>query len=199
MSERKARAMTTLTPPATDLTGLLHQWRGGSETAFSHLIERAYDELKLIAARRLGRSGARATFSPTELLHEALIGIMPTQINFRDRVHFFATMSLVIRSILVDRARSCAGAKHGGDRLRVTLTNDRLGEDSMVSDLLAIDQALTQLEAQDARCGQVMHLTFFAGLSSEEIAATLDVSAATVRRDLSYARLWIARALAGET
>ena len=185
--------------PQSDLTTMLRAWRDGSGTAFSSLLDQVYDELKVIAAKRLNQSGSAATMSPTELLHEALIGIMPNNSDFRNRAHFFATMSLAIRSILVDHARARAANKRGGDLVRVTLTTADVGEESATTDLLALDQALTQLEELDPRCGQVMHLTFFAGLSREEIAQLLNISVATVRRDLSVARAWLTKALAGET
>ena len=185
-------------PPA-DLTTLLHAWQSGSGTAFSGVIEQVYADLKQIAARRLRQSGAAATLSPTELLHEALIGIMPAEMDFKNRVHFFATMSLAIRSILVDRTRARMAEKRGGDQVRVTLTHAEAGEESMTIDLLAIDQALSELERMDPRCGQVMHLTYFGGLSRDEIAETLQVNVRTVARDLLFGRAWIAKGMSGDS
>ena len=183
---------------ASDLTTLLHAWRDGSDTAFGQLIDHVYDELKRIAARRLSQSSA-VTLMPTDLLHEALEGIMPNNMDFKNRAHFFATVSLAIRSILVDHARARAANKRGGDMLRVTFTNVDVGEDSQAHDLLAIEQALTKLEALDPRCGQIMHLTYFAGLEQNEIASILNTSVSTVTRDLKFARGWITRALGHET
>ena len=183
----------------SDLTTLLHAWRAGSGTAFGDVIEHAYEELKRIAARRLNQGGGSATLSPTDLLHEALIGLMPTNMDFKNRAHFFATMSLSIRSILIDHARARAANKRGGDMVRVTLTNADIGEESQAIDLLAIEQALTELEALDPRCGQIMHLTYFAGLEQDEIASLLNTSVSTVTRDLKFARGWITRALSHET
>ncbi len=182
---------------ASDLTTLLHAWRDGSGTAFGSLIDQVYEELKRIAARRLVQAGT-ATLSPTDLLHEALIGIMPTDMDFKNRAHFFATMSLAIRSILVDHARARGAHKRGGDMVRVTFTNVDVGEESQAADLLAIDEALNQLEKLDARCGQVMHLTYFAGLSREDISEMLDVNVRTVARDLLFGRAWVAKALASD-
>ena len=110
------------TPPVADLTNLLHAWREGNGNAFGQLINQVYGELKVISAKRLNQSGGTATVTPTELLHEALIGIMPSSMNFESREHFFATMSLSIRSILVDRARAHSAQKRGGDRVRITLS-----------------------------------------------------------------------------
>jgi RNA polymerase sigma factor (TIGR02999 family) len=178
-----------------DLTTLLRAWREGSGTAFGSLVDQIYGELKVIAARRLNQSGGSATMSPTELLHEALIGIMPSDMDFKNRAHFFATMSLSIRSILVDHARARAANKRGGDMVRVTMTNADIGEESMAIDLLSMDQALTKLEALDPRVGQVMHLTYFGGLEQADIAALLEISVPTVKRDLRFARAWLTRAM----
>lgn len=187
-------------PPASavELTTLLHAWRSGNGTALNELIERVYGELKKIASERIAQAGGMVTLSPTELLHEALIGILPTTMDFKNRTHFFATMSLSIRSILIDHARARSANKRGGDLVRITVSNADQGEESQVMDLLAIDQALSQLEALDPRCGQIMHLTYFAGLEQDEIAVLLDVSVSTVTRDLKFARGWVTRALAND-
>lgn len=105
-------------------------------------------------------------------------------------------MSLAIRSILVDHARARAANKRGGDLVRVTLTNIEVADSSSTFNLMAIDEALKKLEALDPRCGQIMHLSYFGGLSIEEIAALLDISASTVKRDLRFAHGWFAKNLA---
>jgi RNA polymerase sigma factor (TIGR02999 family) len=194
---RQKYTMTQPAEPQSDLTTLLHAWRQGSDPAFSALIERVYGELTRIAATRLNQFGGHSTLTPTELLHDALIGIMPTDMDFKNRAHFFATMSLAIRSILVDHARARSANKRGGDMIRVTLTNADVGEESMALDLLAMDQALNRLEAHDRRCAQVMHLTYFGGLEQEAIATLLEVSIPTVKRDLRFARAWLTEAMSG--
>ncbi len=181
-------------PDAPSVTEQLHEWRDGSDAAFAAVVEQLYPELKKIAARRLGHSG-NATLTPTELLHEALLQALPAPADFRSRAHFIATMSLAIRSILIDHARARVAHKRGGGALRVTLNGVEPGDDSMVVDLLAIEQALTQLEQLDPRCGRVMHLTYFAGLARAEIAELLEVSLPTVDRDLKFARAWLNQAL----
>lgn len=181
------------------LTTLLHAWRDGSGTAFATVIDQVYDQLRIIAANRVNRSGGSLTLSPTELLHEVLLKVMPSPMDWNNRAHFFATMSLAIRSVLVDHARARLADKRGGDRIRVTLTNIDVGEESMAADLLALEQALTQLEALDERCGKVMHLTYFGGLAREEVAAIMNISVPTVTRDLRFARAWLTKAMAGET
>ena len=188
----------TISPPGESLTTLLHQWKRGSDTAFASLIDEVYDQLRAIAAKRLSQSGGAATLSPTELVHEALMNVMPAKMEFENRVHFLATMSLAIRSILVDHARARAADKRGGALLRVTLTDLEVGEESPVVDLIAIEEALTQLEKLDARCGQVLHLTYFGGLKRDEVAAVLNTSIPTVDRELKFARAWLNRALSGD-
>lgn len=123
---------------------------------------------------------------------------MPAPGDFKNRVHFFATMSLAIRSILVDHARARSTGKRGGGLIRVTLSHVEQGEEGRIVDLLAIEEALIQLEQLDARCGQVMHLTCFAGLTRDEIASLLGVSIPTVDRDLRFARSWLNRRLTGD-
>ncbi len=182
-----------------DLTILLNEWRAGNDAAFGQLIDQVYGELKRIAVGKINRLGGVVTLSPTDLLHEALIGIMPSKMDFKNRTHFYATMSLAIRSILVDHARARATDKRGGGIVKITLTDAEVGESSPVFELLAIDQALLALEKMDARCAQVMHLTYFAGLSREEIGEMLNITIRTVGRDLLFGRAWLAKALANDT
>jgi len=177
-----------------DITTLLHAWCKGDGSAFSVLIDRVYAELKVIASKRLAQHSGQITLSATELLHEALLRVIPGGIEFKNRAHFFATLSLSIRSLLIDYARVRMSEKRGGDLLRVTWTASR-GEHSDIADLLAIEQALCELERLDPRCGQVVHLTYFSGLEQAEIAALLNISVASVTRDLRFARDWIAKEL----
>lgn len=188
------------TDRSTDsLTGLLHSWRQGSGTAFGSLLDQVYDQLRAIAARRLEACGGPATLSATELVHEALLGVMPAPREFHNRVHFFATVSLAIRSILVDHARARSAGKRGNGWVRVTLSGLDVGAEEATVDLLAIDEALARLEALDARCGQVLHLTCYGGLTREEIAGLLGISVPTVDRELRFGRSWLNKALNRET
>jgi RNA polymerase sigma factor (TIGR02999 family) len=187
----------TTSSPGDSLTTLLHQWKQGSDTAFAAIIDQVYDTLRGIAARRLSQSGT-VTLSPTELVHEALMNAMPMSMEFNSRAHFLATMSLAIRSILIDHARARSAEKRGGGLIRVTLTGSELGEESGVVDLIAIEEALCNLEALDPRCGQVLHLTYFGGLKRDEVASVLNISVPTVDRDLQFGRSWLNAALSSD-
>ena len=178
-------------PTTTPLTILLHAWQQGDGAAFATLFDQVYTQLKRIAAQRLREVGGDSTLAPTELLHEAVLRIADAPKDWQNRAHFFASMSLYIRSVLVDHARARATEKRGGRNLHVTLTGANLGVESNVADLLALDQALSQLEALDQRSGEVLHLTYFAGLDRQQIADVLKVSVATVDRELRFARAWL--------
>lgn len=173
------------------LTNLLQAWQQGDGAAFSTLFDQVYDQLRKIAAQRLREVGGDSTLAPTELLHEAVLRIADAPMDWQNRAHFFASMSLYIRAVLVDHARVRAAEKRGGRNLHVTITGANLAVDSNIADLLALDQALNKLEALDARSGEVLHLTYFAGLDREQIADVLKVSVATVDRELRFARSWL--------
>lgn len=179
-----------------DLTVLLQAWHGGNAEALSAAMDRVYPDLKQIAAKRLSRMSA-PTFSPTELVHEAVLDLLPAGSDFANRSHFFATISLVMRAILVDHARARSAEKRGGDQLQVSLRHldEEDAPNSAPIDLLALEQALQGLEAIDPRCGRTLHLTYFGGLSQEEIASLLGVSVPTVKRDLRFARAWLLKAI----
>jgi len=173
------------------LTSLINAWQHGDGAAFAQLFDQVYDQLKRIAAQRLREVGGDSTLAPTELLHEAVLRIADAPKDWHNRAHFFASMSLYIRAVLVDHARARAAEKRGGRNLHVTLTGANLGVDSNIADLLALDQALNKLEALDARSAEVLHLTYFAGLEREQIADVLKVSVATVDRELRFSRSWL--------
>lgn len=185
--------------PDSELTRLLQAWRNGDGRALTAAIEQVYAELRRIAAQRLARHSESATLSPTELVHEAVLGLLPAPMDFANRTHFLATLSLAMRAILVDHARARAADKRGGNRVRMSLS--RLDSDDAAEaafDLLGLEQALTQLERFDPRCGQIMHLAYFGGLAQDEIAGLLNVSVPTVKRELRFARSWLLKAIGEE-
>ncbi len=175
----------------TTITSLLAQWQQGDGAALAALFEQAYVELKNVAAMRIAQVSGNATLSPTELLHEAVLRVMDAQAVWQNRAHFFASMSIYMRAVLVDRARARQSDKRMAVFARVTLIDAEGGEASGISDLLALDQALTQLENLDARSSAVLHLTYFGGLKRTEISEILQVSPQVVDRELRFAKSWL--------
>jgi RNA polymerase sigma factor (TIGR02999 family) len=179
------------------LTDRVHQWLAGSEPQDATLVEAVYSALHRLARSALARESGTHTLQPTALVNETYLELAGHGGDFRDRRHFFATAALCMRHILVDHARR----KHAGKRgsgLRVEwndLVLEQAAEHRDV-DLLALDQALDQLQALDARRAQVIQLAYFAGLKREEIAQTLAASVRTVDRELRLGEAFLAEALA---
>jgi RNA polymerase sigma factor (TIGR02999 family) len=181
---------------AGDVTELLHAWRGGDRSALERLMPRLYDTLREMAAVRLRREGAQQTLEPTALVHEALLRLLGSDTDWQNRAHFLAFAAMHMRSVLVDHARSRLAAKRGGDIVVVTLSAAESSEGQRIElDLLALDQALNQLHAEDSRIARVVEMSYFAGMEREEIAAVVGVSVPTVDRDLRFARAWLNRVL----
>jgi len=143
----------------------------------------------------LRHAGRDLTLTPTVLLHEAYLRVAGKQLDWGNRAHFFASMSLYIRSALLDHARARHAAKQGSSELRISLS-DVAGEELMVADVLAPDQALTRLASLDPRSAEVLHLTHFARLDREQISLVLGVSLSFVDRALRFARAWLRDELA---
>jgi RNA polymerase sigma factor (TIGR02999 family) len=176
----------------SDLTTLLKSWRDGDGRAYRALIEQSYGELRRIARQQLAMTPGLVTLSPTELLHESLLKIADGPKEWESRAHFFASMSLTLRSVLVDFARERRADKRGGDMVRVTFDESELpGATTHYAGLIALDAAMSELEKLDPRCGAVVHLTYFGGLTREDIAGVLKVSVPTVDRELRFARGWL--------
>jgi RNA polymerase sigma factor (TIGR02999 family) len=177
------------------LTHLLHAWRQGDGIAFDRLIDEAHAELTKMAAIRIHREPNAATIATGDLLNEAIIRVMEAPSDFKNRAHFFATMSLTMRNILVDYARAQRTGKRGAGQFNVTFTESQHGAEMVCNDMLALDQALTDLETIDERGSQVVQLSYFGGLAREQIAEVLNLSVATVDRELKFARAWLFDAL----
>ena len=188
--QRPLRVSTSMTASSA-LTNQLQAWRDGESNARERLFELAYAQLRSIAADRLAGAAGPACLSPTELVHEAVLRVLGREPAWLDRAHFCASMSLCMRAVLIDHARARSSEKRGGDIIHLTLSHADSGEESTIVDLLAIDAALTALEAQDARAGSVLHLAYFAGLDRHQIAAVLDVSVQVVDRELRFAKSWL--------
>jgi RNA polymerase sigma factor (TIGR02999 family) len=169
----------------------------GGPGSSRELLPEVYDELRKLARARLSRERHEQTLQPTALVHEAYLRVAGERqsAHWDRRGHFFAAAALAMRRILVERARHYQRLKHGAGGERVELDSAIAGADPGLTDLVAIDEALTRLEQTDARKAQVVSLRYFAGLSIEETAAALDISPATVKNEWKFARAWLYRAL----
>jgi RNA polymerase sigma factor (TIGR02999 family) len=168
---------------------------GDRDGAIDDLIPLVYDELRALAAKRLARERADHTLQPTALVHEAYARLAESQMEFVDRVHFFALAARTMRRVLVDHARGKQREKRGGGAARITLTEGVASSDPMSFDVLALDEALTILTEVDRRKAEVVELHYLGGLTYSDIATSLGISEATVDRDLRLARAWLAERL----
>jgi RNA polymerase sigma factor (TIGR02999 family) len=181
-----------------DITTLLHAHAAGDGDALDELLPHVYEELRRIARGRLRRERVDLTLSATEVVHEAFLKLVPLDgARFEHRSHFYAIASRAMRNVLVDHAVRRKAAKRGGGEAAVTLDEAALTREQPLDELVALSDALDRLERLDARQARVVECRFFGGLSIEETAQALDVSAATVSRDWTVARAWLHDDLAG--
>ncbi len=179
------------------VTALLHAWRGGDQGALERLLPQVYDELRRLAHLRLRRPGRDCTLQPTALVHEAFLRLVGHDVDWQSRAHFFALASQVMRRVAVDAWRARAAQKRGGGKVTVELTAvAEAAVEPRSVDLMALDDALTRLEAVSPLQARVVELRYFAGLSLEEAAAVLERSRASVFRDWRAAKAWLFSQLA---
>ncbi len=180
----------------TEVTQLLKQATEGDDKALDELFPLVYEELRRLARVQFRGDEARHTLQATALVHEAYMRLVDqTCLEVRDRAHFFALASKVIRRLLVDHYRRRAANKRGGDWIRVTIDRVVAPFKDQSIDVLALDEALEKLARLDARKSRVVELRFFGGLSVEETAAALDVSDRTIEGDWYFARAWLKKEL----
>jgi RNA polymerase sigma factor (TIGR02999 family) len=184
---------------AANPTTLLLAWGRGDETALDQLIPLVHDELRQLARRHMAGERPGHTLQATALVNEAYLRLIEVnQVRWQNRAHFFAMASRVMRRILVDAARARGYQKRGGGAPTVSLDEALLVSGEPRQDLIALDDALNALAAFDLRKSQVVEMRFFGGLSVEETAEALHVSADTVMRDWRLAKVWLVRELNGE-
>ncbi len=176
------------------VTTLLQNWRSGDADALEHLTPLVYDELRRLAARQLRSERSGHTLQATALVNEAFANLAEADVPFADRAHFFALAARMMRRILTDYGRRRASQKRGGGQRALTLQEDQVG-DAREIDIVELDDALERLAKIDARKSDGLVLHFFGGMTYEETAEALDVSAATVDRDLRLAKAWLANEL----
>lgn len=175
---------------------MLQAWCRGDEKALERLVPLVDGELRRITRRQRGKLRRDATLTTTALVNEAYVRLIEVrQTSWQHRAHFFALCARVMRGILVDHARAHGSAKRGGGALHVPLDEALVVSRERSSDLVAIDDALNELAKMDPRKGRVVELRFFGGLTVEETAEVLSVSAETVLRDWRLARMWLVREL----
>jgi RNA polymerase sigma factor (TIGR02999 family) len=184
----------------TEVTQILSQIEQGDPSAAEQLLPLVYDELRKLAAAKLAHERPGQTLQATALVHDAYIRLVDVEQaqHWDSRQHFFAAAAEAMRRILVETARRKKRIKHGGDLERIELDGEQLAVELPVDDLLAIDEALEQLEASDEQSARLVKLRYFAGLSVEDAAELLGISPRTAYRDWSYARAWMYRRLGGE-
>lgn len=186
-------------PSTRKVTELLVAWGNGNKAALDELMPLVYEDLRRLAKRYMRGQPGGHTLQTTALVNEAYLRLIDSsRVNWRDRTHFYAISAQLIRRVLIDFARRKNSLKRGGERVKVTLDEQIDAPFEKENDLIALDEALRELAKMNPRQSQIVELRYFGGLSEEEIAETLDVSARTVRRDWNVARAWLYRELSGK-
>ena len=183
-----------------DITGLLIEWNGGSAAALEKQMPAVYDELRRIARRHLRGESPERTLQTTALVHETYLKLIDqTRINWQNRAQFFGVAATMMRRILVDHARKRVRDKRGGNAVKISLDDgavDVSGERAAA--LVALDEALERLAAQDPQKARLVELRYFGGLSIEETAEVLGVGTATVIRHWRAVKAWLYKEIVGE-
>lgn len=183
-------------PSSKSVTQLLIEWREGDETALNQLIPIVYGELRRLARAYMRGERRGHTLQTSALINEAYIRLVDHKgIRWQNRKHFYAVAAQAMRRVLVDHARSRDTDKRGAGVQVVELDEAAVVAQKQAADLIALDDALSDLEALDPRKSKVVELKYFGGWSIEEIAEALDLSTATVNREWNTAKLWLLRAL----
>jgi RNA polymerase sigma factor (TIGR02999 family) len=183
------------------VTQVLDAVRSGERGAAARLMELVYDELRRLARHQMARVPPGDTLQPTALVHEAYLRLIgrETRATWESRAHFFNTAARAMRDIIVEQARKHARLKRGGDRKRVALEDDRLiSPETRAEDLLALDEALRELEEIDPTSARIAMLRYFAGLTVEDTARAMDMAPRTLKRRWRYATAWLDRRIHGD-
>jgi RNA polymerase sigma factor (TIGR02999 family) len=188
----------------TDVTTILSAVARGEPGAAEQLLPLVYDELRKLAAGKLAQERPGQTLQPTALVHEAYLRLVASPgreaggtPQFDGRGHFFAAAAEAMRRILVENARRKRSAKHGGGLRRLDVAEVPLAAPEPAADLLALDEALERLAARDPVKADLVKLRYFAGMTIEEAAEALGISAATAKRYWAYSRAWLYEAITG--
>ncbi len=180
--------------PSIDVTLLLKQLSDGNQQILAELIPLVYDELRRLAAYHLRQERSNHTLQATALVHEAYLRLVDQRhVDWKNRSHFFGVAAHLMRRILLMHARKHHAAKRGGSAQKISLDEAIVFTREKSAELIALDELLTQLTALDPQQARVVELRFFGGLSVEETADLMGISAATVKRDWAMAKAWLAR------
>jgi RNA polymerase sigma factor (TIGR02999 family) len=172
------------------VTSLLRAWRKGDAEALNDLMPIVYDQLRSIAGSCF-RSERSSTLQATAVVHEAFIRLAGSEVEWQDRAHFLAIAARTMRRILVDYARTRHRARRGGGEVPFSLDEALVISNEPDDRVVELDEALTSLAAVDERKASILEMLYFGGLTYAEIAAALDISEATVHRELKLARAWL--------
>ena len=179
------------------VTQLLIEWRAGDERALEKLTPLVYEELRKLARRYMQAERVGHTLQPTAVVHEAFERLIDMDVSWKDRAHFYAVAARLMRRILVDHAKSHLRAKRGAGVTKMSLTEGMAGENDDSVELLEIDKALNRLSEFDERKSAIVELHYFGGLTYNETAEALEISPATVHRDLRLAKAWMLQEIQG--
>jgi len=183
----------------SDVTHILSQIESGDPAAAEQLLPLVYDELRRLAAAKIAHEKPGQTLQATALVHEAyirLVDVAKAQ-HWDSRRHFFSAAAESMRRILVERARRKGRLKRGGEQNRIRLEDVDIAIEGSRLDLLALDEALRNLAAESPDLAEIVQLRYFAGLSHEDVAELLGVSAITIKRHWRYARVWLLQQMQG--
>lgn len=188
-----------MSEPSANVTRLLRAATSGERRDIDALLAAIYEDLRRLAAHEMAGERAGHTLNPTALANEAYLRLIDQRsTDWRDRLHFFAVAARLIRRILIDHARARCASKRGGKLARVPIEDLELVATARDDDLIAIDEALGELSELDPRQAQIVELRFFGGLSNDEVAEYLAISARSVDRDWACAKAWLYCRLAGD-
>jgi RNA polymerase sigma-70 factor, ECF subfamily len=186
-----------MTRPSHQVTKLLKDWSEGDSSAADKLMPLVIDDLRRLAHNYMRREKAGHTLQTSALVNEAYVRLVDqSKIQWESRAHFFGIAARLMRQILVDQARRRNFAKRGGGAIRVSLNEATAVAEEQSANVMALDEALKNLESIDPRQSRIIELRFFGGMSIEETAEALKVSPGTVMRDWTFARAWLRKEMA---
>lgn len=179
-----------------DITVLLKSWSEGNDQALDELVPVVYDELRRMARRYMSGQNVAHTLQTTALIHEAYLKLVGRrELEWASRDHFFAVAARAMRHVLVDHARARNREKRGGAARAIELDEAAVVFNQQSDQVVALDEALVRLAELDPRKAQVVELRYFGGMSIDEVSSVLGVSAPTINRDWSFAKVWLLREL----